>query len=52
MEEVMHPMFVTLFFDTGANDLLAEEEDRRSRARHRRPRMAARVVIRQPSHGS
>jgi hypothetical protein len=29
----MHPMFVRLFIDTGADDLLAEEQDRKRRAR-------------------
>jgi hypothetical protein len=28
----MHPMFVTLFIETDADDLLAEEQDRKRRA--------------------
>jgi hypothetical protein len=28
----MHPLFVTLFIDTDADDLLAEEQDRKRRA--------------------
>ena len=28
----MHPMFVTLFIKTDADDLLAEEQDRKRRA--------------------
>ena len=30
---VMHPLFVTLFIETDADDLLAEEQDRKRRAR-------------------
>jgi hypothetical protein len=30
---IMHPLFVTLFIETDADDLLAEEQDRRRRAR-------------------
>ena len=29
----MHPMFVTLFIETDADDLLTEEQDRKRRAR-------------------
>jgi hypothetical protein len=29
----MHPMFVTLFIETDADDLLAEEQERKRRAR-------------------
>jgi hypothetical protein len=44
----MHPMFVKLFLENGADDMLAEEEDRRraSRARRARSRQATRVVAR------
>lgn len=31
----MHPLFVTLFIKTDADDLLAEEQDRKRRARVR-----------------
>jgi hypothetical protein len=43
----MHPMFVQLFLETDADDLLAEEEARRSavrRARRDRPAMVVRTV--------
>ena len=39
----MHPMFVKLFLENGADDILAEEEDRRraaNRARRSRSRGA------------
>jgi len=45
----MHPMFVKLFLESGADDILAEEEDRRraaNRARRARSRQATRVVAR------
>ncbi len=45
----MHPMFVKLFIETDADDLLAEEEARRRRARQsrrNRPAMAVRAVPR------
>ena len=29
----MHPLFVTLFIETDADDLLAEEQERKRRAR-------------------
>ena len=29
----MHPMFVTLFIETNADDLLTEEQDRKRHAR-------------------
>ena len=38
----MHPMFVTLYLDNDADDVLAEQEDRRraaSRARRARSRL-------------
>jgi len=41
----MHPMFVKLYLENGADDMLAEEEDRR-RARRARARQATRVVAR------
>jgi hypothetical protein len=41
----MHPMFVTLFLETAADDLLAEEDERRGRrARASRSAMAARAA--------
>lgn len=45
----MHPMFVKLFLETDADDLLAEEEERRRSAniaRHNRSRNALRVAVR------
>jgi len=45
----MHPMFVKLFLDPDADDLLADEEERRrraARARHTRARMTVRVTAR------
>ena len=45
----MHPMFVKLFLENDADDVLAEEEDRRraaNRARRSRSRQATRVVAR------
>ena len=43
----MHPMFVKLFLEADADDLLAEEEDKRhraNRARHTRSRRVIRVA--------
>lgn len=45
----MHPMFVELFLENDADDMLAEEEDRRraaNRARRARSRRAVRTVAR------
>jgi hypothetical protein len=44
----MHPMFVALFIETDADDLLAEEDRRRRAARSRRaqPAMALRPAAR------
>jgi hypothetical protein len=43
----MHPMFVKLFLENGADDMLAEEEDRRRANRSRaRARQATRVIAR------
>jgi hypothetical protein len=45
----MHPMFVKLFLETGADDLLAEDEDKRraaNRARRNRSRVAIKVTAR------
>jgi len=44
----MHPMFVKLFLENGADDMLAEEDDRRraNRARRVRARQATRVIAR------
>jgi hypothetical protein len=41
----MHPMFVKLFLEADADDLLAEEEDKRHRANRAR-RTRSRMVIR------
>jgi hypothetical protein len=40
----MHPMFVTLFIETDADDLLAEEQDRKRRAHASRRGRSARVI--------
>jgi hypothetical protein len=45
----MHPMFVKLYLENDADDVLAEEEGRRraaNRARRARSRRATRVVAR------
>ena len=44
----MHPMFVKLFIETDADDLLAEEDRRRRarRSRRARPAMALRPAAR------
>ena len=39
----MHPMFVTLFIETDADDLLTEEQDRKRRADAARRGRSARV---------
>jgi hypothetical protein len=44
----MHPMFVKLFIETDADDLLAEEEVKRRRARRSRRSQPA-VVVRAAS---
>lgn len=40
----MHPMFVTLFLQADAEDLLTEEQDRRRHARQARRCRRARVI--------
>ena len=40
----MHPMFRTLFIETDADDLLAEEQDRKRRAHAARRGRSARVM--------
>ena len=40
----MHPMFVTLFIETDADDLLTEEQDRKRRADAARRGRSARVM--------
>ena len=40
----MHPMFVTLFIDTDADDLLAEEQYRKRRVHAARRAGSARVM--------
>jgi len=45
----MHPMFVKLYLEPEADDLLADEQERRRTARlarHNRSRMAVRVTVR------
>jgi hypothetical protein len=43
-EIIMHPMFVALFIETDAGDLLTEEQDKQRRARQARRARAARVM--------
>ncbi len=45
----MHPMFVKLFIETDADDLLAEEEAKRRRARRSRRNRPA-VAVKVASH--
>ena len=47
-ENIMHPMFVKLFLETGADDLLADEEQKRPAdlAKRNRSRMAMRITAR------
>jgi len=40
----MHPMFVALFIETDAGDLLAEERDRKRRAHAARRGRSARIM--------
>jgi hypothetical protein len=40
----MHPMFVTLFIETDADDLLAEEQDRKRHAHAARRGRSTRVM--------
>jgi hypothetical protein len=40
---IMHPMFVTLFIETDADDLLTEEQDRKRRAHAGRRGRSART---------
>ena len=49
----MHPMFVKLFIETDADDLLAEEDRRRRarRSRRARPATAVRPAARDRQHG-
>jgi hypothetical protein len=44
----MHPMFVKLFLEPDADDLLAEEDERRTlnRFRRTRSRVATRITVR------
>jgi hypothetical protein len=45
----MHPMFVKLFLEADADDLLAEEEDKRrasNRSRRIRSRVATKTAVR------
>ena len=46
-EDEMHPMFVELYLESNADDVLAEEENRRrtaNRTRRARARQATRVI--------
>jgi hypothetical protein len=46
-EDIMHPMFVKLFMETDADELLPERDRRRARrSRRARPAMAARPAAR------
>jgi hypothetical protein len=47
----MHPLFVNLFIETDADDLMAEEQDRKRRpraVRRGRPPQVRRVAAAQP----
>jgi hypothetical protein len=44
-EGIMHPMFVKLFIETDADDLLAEEEAKRRRARRSGRNRPAAVLV-------
>ena len=48
----MHPMFVKLYLENDADDMLAEEDRRRAanRARRARARQATRVIARDRDH--
>ena len=41
---IMHPMFVTLFIETDADDWPAEEQDKKRRAQAARRGRSARVI--------
>jgi hypothetical protein len=52
-EDIMHPMFVKLFLETDADDLLAGKKEKRRRAtlvRRIAPRAARRVTARTLGH--
>lgn len=40
----MHPMFVTLFIETDADDLLTEKQDKLRRSRQARRSRSARII--------
>jgi hypothetical protein len=46
----MHPMFVTLFIETDADDLLTEEQDRKRRAHAARRGRPARIMTVPAAH--
>jgi hypothetical protein len=52
-EDIMHPMFVELFMETDADDLLPEQDRRRRARRSRRARtvMAVRPAARDRQRG-
>ena len=43
-KNIMHPMFVALFIQTDADDLLTEEQDRKRRAHAAKRGRSARVM--------
>ena len=47
----MHPMFVKLFLENSADDILAEEEDRRRTANRARRSRSRRVITRTTRDG-
>ncbi len=47
---VMHPMFVALFIETDAGDVLAGEQDSKRRARAARRGRSARVIRAAAAH--
>jgi hypothetical protein len=48
-EDIMHPMFVKLFMETDADDVLTEQDRRRRarRSRRARPAMAVKAATRE-----
>jgi hypothetical protein len=47
---IMHPLFVTLFIETDADDLLTEEQHRKRRARAARRGRSARATRAAAAH--
>jgi hypothetical protein len=47
-EDIMHPMFVTLFMETDADDLLPEQDRRRRARRSQKPLLLSIAASRAP----